>query len=368
MTHTIPAAPATIDVRAAVAVVGAGLSGLACARALRAAGATVAVFEKSRGPGGRAATRRVDTPHGALGFDHGAQYFTVRDPAFRRQVDAWQVDGVARPWSGRVRVLDRGAVSDPHAAGPERWVGVPGMSALGRSLAAELDVRCATRVAAVKLTGARWRLTGETGAHLGDYAALVVALPAPQAAPLLGAAVLALAGRADSVVMTPCWSAMLAVDPPLDLGFDAAFIGARGGRPAGSLGSVATVPGAPRPLAWVARDSSKPRRHVAGGAETWVLHASAEWSERHLELTPDEAAAELAREFTAECGVAVRPVLLTAHRWRFAAPREALAEPCLFDAALRVGACGDWCGGPRVEGAYLSGLALAARIVASGVD
>ena len=82
-----------------VAVIGAGLSGLACARLLSEAGTRVRVFDKARGPGGRMATRR----QGDLRFDHGAQYFTVRDPSFRRALEQWQADGLAGALAGDAR-------------------------------------------------------------------------------------------------------------------------------------------------------------------------------------------------------------------------------------------------------------------------
>ena len=115
------------------------------------------------------------------------------------------------------------------------------------------------------------------------------------------------------------------------------------------------------PLAWVARDGSKPAREAV---EAWVLHASPEWSRRHLETGPEEVARQLLESFAAATGATLpAPALLEAHRWRFALP-EPLTDPCLFDAGQRLAACGDWCAGPRVEGAFLSGGAAAGRLLA----
>jgi predicted NAD/FAD-dependent oxidoreductase len=96
-----------------------------------------------------------------------------------------------------------------------------------------------------------------------------------------------------------------------------------------------------------------------------VIHASTEWSIAHLEMEPDLAAEALVREFGTVLGVQMeQPEYLTAHRWRFALPRSPLQEAFLFDANLGLAACGDWCGGPRVEGAFLSGLTAAGGILA----
>ena len=121
-----------------IAIVGSGLSGLACADQLVAAGHSVRLFDKARGPGGRMSTRRIDTAAGQVGFDHGAQYFTARDPAFRQQVDQWQDSGASARWP---------------AAGPEAWVGVPIMNAPVKALAVGQTPRALGNHAASDATG-----------------------------------------------------------------------------------------------------------------------------------------------------------------------------------------------------------------------
>ena len=320
-----------------VAVVGAGMSGLTCARDLADHGHRVRVFDKARGVGGRMSTRR----RGELRFDHGAQYFTARDPRFTRWVDSWRHDGLVAKWEGRVEVLGDDA-GRGRREGPERFVGVPGMNAVCRHVAADLDVTCETRVGRLERAGARWRLSSTADRELGRFDAVVVSAPAPQTAELLAAAAPELSARAAEVEMTPCWAVMAAFDRPLDLGFDAAFV----------HGS---------PLRWAARNSSKPGRPRD---EAWVLHASPDWSNRNLERPPEEVARELLAALGAAVGAPLEsPALLEAHRWLFALP-EPLADSCLFDAGLRLAACGDWCAGPRVEGAFLSGSAAAGRLLA----
>ncbi len=319
-----------------VAVVGAGVAGLFAARTLRDHGLEVRVFDKGRGPGGRISTRR----HDAFRFDHGAQYFTARDPRFRRYVDAWCEEGVARPWGGRIAVLEGGR-AESKQDGPERFVGVPGMSAVARHLGADLEVASATRVGAVKGRGSGWRLVDGDGASLGEFGALLVAVPPAQAAELLTAAP-ELERRTRAVAMRPCWAVMAAFDERLDLPFDGAFV----------HGS---------PLSWVARNGSKPGRP---DPESWVLHGSPGWSARHLEGDPDEAQDRLLEAFFAATALEPRaPRFVRAHRWRYAIAEEPLDAGCLWDADLRIGACGDWCAGSRVEGAFLSGMAAAGRVL-----
>jgi renalase len=328
-------APSTRHDWLSVAVIGGGIAGLICARTLTDHRFAVKVFDKGREPGGRISTRQID----GYQFDDGAQYFTVRDPRFQREVDARLADGLAAEWTGRVGVLENGAV----AAGEQktRYVGIPAMSAIARHLASACNVRSDIRVTHVYREGKRWRLLATTGEDLGDYDVVVVAMPAPQAVALLGEAP-SLAARVASVKISGCWAVMLVFEQPLDFPFDGAFVQAS-------------------TLSWIARNNSKPGR---GAAECWVLHGAPAWSDEHINDAPEQAIAWLSDAFRRATSChAVKPIFAAAHRWRYALPTVLLEEACLFDPTLAIGACGDWCAGPRVEGAFLSGMTLADQIL-----
>ena len=322
----------------AVAVIGAGISGLMCARTLQDHGMKVSVFEKSRGPGGRMSTRRTDE---GFQFDHGAQYFTARDERFRRYVDSWRHDGIVAPWNGRMVVLEAGKVTaEKH--GTDRYVAVPGMNSICRHLASDLEVHFASKVTAPKRIGDQWQLTDDAGGELGSFDSVIVSAPASQTVELL-AEVSGLSDQAKLAKMSGCWAVMLALAETLQHPFDGAFV----------HGSS---------LSWIARSSNRPGRSPL--PETWVLHASPEWSESNIERSPADVEAELLTEFWRVIDSPAKQVRYsTAHRWRFALPTMPLESRCLFDNEVQIGACGDWCGGPRVEGAFLSGAAAAGRIL-----
>jgi renalase len=184
-------------------------------------------------------------------------------------------------------------------------------------------------------------LSAEQGWLAERFDAVLLAVPAPQAVPLLQPLSGELAGLARSAAMHGCWAAMLRFSIPLELPFDAAFV--NGG-----------------PLRWIARDSSKPGRT---GPETWVLHASAEWSEANLERDTDTVAASLLKAFGQLGGLA--PHALTIHRWRYAETESLLENECAWHAGIGLGLCGDWLNGGKVEGAWLSGRQLAHQVLAS---
>lgn len=316
------------------AIIGAGIAGLTCARALHAGGQQVTVFEKSRGPGGRISTRRRDD----AAFDHGAQFFTVRDPDFAPVVDDWAAAGMIAPWKGRFGRLVGEARYVPETPPLTRWVGAPRMSAITRRLSQGLDLKSRTRVERIERDGARWRLTTTEGETAGLFERVVVATPAPQAVPLLAAAP-ALAKNAAAAKMRPSWAVMARFAEPLRLPFDAVDV-------------------QEGPVAWMSRNTSKPGR---GEAECWVLLARAGWAEAHVE-DDFESVAEALVAALAERLNGFAPVEAVAHRWRYGLLNRAVGPDAHLD-PRGLGACGDWCVGPRVESAWRSGQAMARLLI-----
>jgi hypothetical protein len=334
-----------------IAIIGAGLAGLSCAQALVQAGHRVHVFDKSRGPSGRMSTRRAEDPAGPWQCDHGAQYFTARDASFRAEVARWQQAGVAALWNARLASFSDSTWSTPETP-LERFVGTPRMTSPAAWLVQGLQqvgeraqTQWQTTVQRLERQADGWAITSaEHGLHAQRYSAVLLAVPAPQAVPLLQPVAAAGAAVAASARMRGSWAVMVRCPVPVPLPWDGAFIN-------------------DGPLRWVARDSSKPGRTVPPGTETWLLHASAEWSEAHIEDSADTVTATLLAAFAALGGPATHLVQATAHRWRYADTEPALTQGHWWDATMRVGMCGDWLNGGKVEGAWLSGQSLAQQVL-----
>lgn len=319
-----------------VCVIGAGWSGLSAATALRAAGLDVVVVEKARGPGGRCATRRQD----GFAFDHGGQYFTARSAEFVAAVNSWKRQRLVAPWEPHIRVFGlRPAVGKPSPA--ERLVGVPGMNAVLKHLAGSVNCRFGWRAERLAREGAGWIIHGAEASGRIQAGHLLITAPPRQTAELLDGHS-SLAGRLAKVPMSPCWALMLGFSARLDAGFEAAFDNEG-------------------PLSWLARNSSKPDR----GAEAWVVHASARWSESRLEESNENVASALLEAFRERVPSAagISPQLISVHRWRYALAPEPLNEACLHDKACALVVAGDWCAGNRIEGAWLSGQAAAQTLL-----
>ena len=338
-----------------IVVIGAGIGGLTAAAELQAVGHAVTLFDKSRGPGGRCATRRS----AAGPFDHGAPGFSATTSAFRAQVLRWCDAG----WA----VLDAATdASIGYPDAPLRGFGMPSMNALAQQVAAHLPagvtLRCDTAISAIEraeaVSGAPgWRLRLLDGQlDPTRFDAVVVAVPAEQAAVLLSPAA-ALAEAMRQTRSDPCWTVMAAWSAPL---------------PALQRDYRATDPLGVLSLA--RRDDARlGRTSVADIACRWVLHATPTWTLAHLDAAPAEVIADLLGAFTRQSGVGLGvPVHAAAHRWRYAQVHAPRAEPFGWNSSLRLGACGDaWHrldapltrSADGVERAWLSGAALAREMV-----
>ena len=337
-----------------IAVIGAGMAGIVCARTLTQAGHLVTVFEKGANPGGRMAT--CDSSFGT--FDHGAQYFTVRDPRFAKALQT--VPDVCKPWSANtVRLLDEqgrvaAAALPTHEA---HWVGVPAMNALvarwTQPLAQQRKVELETTIVRLQrdaLHPRQWQLQsmgGDGAQHVySGFDAVLLAVPAEPARLLLNTSgqADALARQIDVVELAPCWTLMLAFPQAMQPGLS-------------TLGPQWNAARSTHHrIAWLARESSKPGR---GSVERWTVHASAAWSQEHLEDDAVRVQAKLLKAFSEVTGIRAEPAYIDSHRWRHAKTTRPLGHSNLWDADIGVGVCGDWCLGHRVEDAFVSGLELA---------
>lgn len=314
-------------------VVGAGLAGLVAARRLTDAGHEVVLFDKGRTPGGRLATRRLETPGGTARFDHGAQFFTVRHPRFAELVDQWQQAGWVREWC-------RGFVGGD---GHPRYVGVGGMNGWAKGLAQGLDVRCSQLVFAIRpsMLGSGWSVALDDGRHV-DASAVIVTTPLPQAFSLLVTAEVTLPEALMRTEYDRTLGLLMALDRP----------------------SLVPSPGGvqnPHPdVAFVGDNVAKGISDVPA----ITLHASPTWSLAHWDHDPavvEQGLRSLAEPWLGDAVVVADQV----KRWRFATPQTLWPEP-YWSSDSGTGPlllAGDAFAGPRVEGAAMSGWSAAGALL-----
>lgn len=343
---------ASLKTSPTIAVIGAGMAGVACAAGLRSTGLQVTLFEKSRGAGGRMATRRVSADIGeaaVYGFDHGVPAFAARQPRFKAWLARAEARGVLHRWQPRLHA------AWPQRAQPELWVPQGDMPALARHFMADVRLQTQQTVQRLEHGAAGWWLHSAEGQRHGPFAQVMLAMPPAQAAALLAGHHDGWADSLRTQRMLPCWTLMAATQA-LDWPWDAA-------EPEDG------------PFSLVVRNDRKPGRSTPDGLATWVAHATPQWSAAHLEDEPQRVERALCAALAAllPTGTRLQWQHRSVHRWRYAhsataalpAQGHAAADPaCWWDADLGLGVCGDHLGGGGVEGAWHSGDELADTVVA----
>lgn len=314
-----------------IAVIGAGISGITLAKQLQAS-AKVVVFEKSRGFGGRMATRQA-APYQ---FDHGAQFFTARSKQFQDLIDGFISEGQIQAWQPRVLTLDPQKKPFKREWFEPHYVAVPGMNSLCKTLAHKLDVTLQTQVANIEADEQGWLLRDPSDKQLGHFDWVVCTSPAPQAQELLPDC-FAYRSELSKVDFSPCFSLLLGFESAPKLNFDASVV-------------------RNSPLGWIASNSSKQGRP---SPFSLVVHSDNTWARTQLENDIDDVRRRMLKALNELLGKLLpEPNSVAIHRWRYAKAETSCEERFLLDEPNRLATCGDWCGGSRVEDAYLSGLKL----------
>ena len=317
-----------------IAIVGAGMTGLAAARTLPPS--SYQIFEKSRGPGGRLASKRIEQQRA----DIGAQFFTVRDPRFQALVELAYSAGAIQSWKPRMGTFQSSMpVDSPDTQ--TRYVGAPYMNALGRFLSQSVRIESQTRIDTIRRDGSDFVLTTTTGATYSAEQVLVTT-PVDQMADLL--AQFEIAPIVKQFTMEPTWTTVVSSDQQLTTSMhepiDACF---------GGDHSV---------FDFISVERSKPGRD----SDLIVVQASPEWSKVHLEHESNWVAQTIATELTNTFGIAAEPVL--SHRWRYARPTDPkmTTQKGIYQVDAGLWIAGDYLAGGRVEGAYLAGFEAAERL------
>ena len=322
-----------------IAIIGAGIAGLTAAHHLKQH-AEITIFEKSRGVSGRTSTRYADPYF----FDHGAQYFTVRSTAFKNFIQPLLQSGTIQRWYAHYVRFDGTRIIEHkdwrHEA--PRYVAVPGMNALVQYMAEGLNIHLNTRIESLQKKG-KWQLQDQNQTRYDGFDWVISTLPAPQAAVLLPDD-FEYHPYVQSVQMRACFSLMLGFEEALPIEFQAAHVDNSD-------------------LSWIALNSSKPGRSEV---PTLMVQSSEDYAEKHYH---DDRASSLDHLCQITCNTigydVSRAHFKAIHSWRYANNAQREQSPILIDTRLKLAACGDWCLGGRVEGAFTSAHELAAKICLS---
>lgn len=342
-----------------IAVIGAGIAGLSCATALKNAGFTIDVFEKSRGPSGRLSTRVKDSWQ----CDHGAQYFTARDAVFKSEVKRWIDAGVAQLWQPMLQAFDGNAftIKQSDTENNQRYIGFPKNHSPSFWLAKTLNLKTESTVKNLVRINQQWQIeTLEQGLLPEIYDEVFLAMPAPQAAALLKDHHTEAFKVANDIHMRPCFALMVTLENTTSAGFDGLFI----------ENNI---------LSWIAKDSAKPGRlrdkntELNQTSETWIIHASSDWSQQYVDEDKAMVSTLMLNAFKDvmhQANIAASqpntPLFIQSHalhRWLYADCETYLTSQFYYADDQHIGLCGDWLNGGKIQGAWLSGYQLAKHLI-----
>jgi len=320
-----------------VAVVGAGLAGSFCARALSDQGLKVTLFDKSRGVGGRMSTRR----NGQDAFDHGAQYFRVRDRRFKEYVERFKKCGVVARFANKEPLaVYRDKERQEDASFKERYVATPTMTALCKYLVEGLDLQSEKKATRLAEEAEGQVLYFEDG-HQETFDRVVFAMPAPQILTLVKHDE-ALVNALAQIKMLPTLALMVSLKHEM-VNWPGAFLN-------------------DEILSWASLNQKKEGRPAA---HNLVLHATPHFSKDNFEADDAEIRGKMISAFEALIDKPLEVKKVELHRWRYALgadnPKNALGYLCNDDRSIFC--CGDWASGDKVEGAFLSGMACAGALL-----
>ena len=323
-----------------IAIIGAGIAGLSIANKL-AQNYQVTIFDKSRGVGGRMATRRNENYH----FDHGAQFFTAKTDQFQKFCHKAQQDDIITPWQCKLAEINNDVIINTNIS-EKYYVAKPQMNNLCKYLSKDLPVILQTTILDLNFKNNKWSLIADsknpnlTTEILTNFDGVILAIPPQQALTILPKNFINY-DIVENTKMIGCFTLMLGLATKLNLSFNAANV----------KNSI---------IQWLAINNSKPQRP---NNTALVIHSDNYWAEENIEADPIIIQEKLITHLQKIIPIKIADIRYKSlHRWRYANHLEESAAKSLFDSKLKLGVCGDWLLSSKVENAFLSASDLANKI------
>ncbi len=321
-----------------IAIIGAGFAGLTLANYLKC-DAKITLFEKAQGVSGRLSTRST----AEFQFDHGAQYFTARDPSFQAFLNPYIQSGLVQTWTPKMLTLELGKKPYKREWFEPHYIAVPSMTALAKHMACDFDVKLKTQITTIVERAQRhWQLIDQHQNLYGPFDWVLCTAPAPQAYQLMPD-IFAHKDHLLNVKFSPAFSLMLGFNQSLNLSFDAAEV----------KNSA---------INWICVNAHKSQRP---SAYTLLIHSEPQWSGAHIADDLADVQRLLLEKLEQLLAIKLAPAHIALHRWLYAHASIPLGQDYLIDFNHQLGVCGDWCIAGRVEAAFLSARRLAENLVLS---
>lgn len=316
-----------------IAIIGSGMSGLTIANKLSAANEVV-IFDKSRGVGGRMATKRTENYH----FDHGAQFFIAKGKEFKEFCQKAKDDDIIQDWQCRFSEIIDGKVNRNYQFDSKKphFVSKPQMNSVCKYIAKDLNILLNKQIKYVNFDNNKWSLQDSQEEVYGNFDYLILAIPSHQAIDLIPKN-FKYFKDVKNVKMSGCFTVMLGFKQDLEMDFDAALI----------KGSN---------ISWISVNSSKPERP---GGFCMIVNSTNKWADDNIEEDLEVVKSQIISSLRKLVDFDLKDIdYQNIHRWRYANSPPRSGNKSFFDPNLNLGVCGDWAISGRIESAFLSGLEL----------
>ncbi len=321
-----------------IAIIGAGISGLALANTIKNS-ADIELFEKSRGFGGRVATRRADD----FNFDHGAQFFKVKTLEFQNYIQPMVDQNIIELWKARFIEIIDGKITNKRTWGndPANYVGNPSMNSIGKYMAEGLNVQLSKKVEKLSKVD-KWILYDENNEALGEYDWVISSIPPLQAQQMIPDLKI-IFPNIKEYEMLACFSLMLGYEQPIELDFDAALVKGFD-------------------ISWISVNSSKPSRD---NNYTLLVHSTNKWAQENIDKDRDWVKDYLCDELKKIIPIKTEKAeYIGLQGWRYAnIMKQKKGFEYFLNHENQIGLCGDWFIQGRIEAAYISGAHLGRELL-----
>ena len=316
-----------------IAIIGAGMSGISLSLMLSKK-YSIKIFEKSDRAGGRMSTRRISP----FIFDHGAQYFKINDPDFKKFLSPLIAKKIIKPWLCKyIKIIGKNIIKkETWNIRKKYYVGVPNMDSIVKYLAKDCNISLETKINSVKKIKDKWHLFDENKTFLGQYDWVVYAIPIEQTCSMISRNI-SFYFSISSIKMIGCYSLMLGMNQSLKLDYDVALI-------------------ENEDISWLAVNNSKPERK---SGYSLLINSSYNYAKKNIH-TPKE---RVLNHLLNTTSTIIKKDLSEAkiknlHQWRYVETKQYPKENYFIDKIQKIALCGDWCINSRVEGAFISAKEL----------
>ena len=325
-----------------IAIIGSGMAGATLAYYLQEH-ATVKVFEKSRGLGGRLATRYTDN----FMFDHGAPFFKANHPAFKSLLKKLLASGAVKIWQGRFAEINNTVIKRAYSweASPAHYIGSPKMTSICKFLLKNVECHMETQVTEIKKQHDAWEIFA-ADRNLGTFDWVIFAIPPSQAVPIIKHKTL-MSTALEKVNMKGCFSLMIGTYDTIQSEFDMAIV-------------------KNSDLSWVSFNNTK---HHTKDKQSIVALSTNNWADKNMDRDIEEVKEYLVDKLSAILKYNLKTANYVAiHRWRYANIKKHTSSDAYIDTDNKIAACGDWCIKGVVEAAFLSAMQVLKALLSAKIN